>query len=73
MQGLQYTTQIVDHWKEHQPQKFAELKAAGTLNREAQRVSRQAAERVADLMEAGAQKHEAEEHVRDLLRPAPEA
>lgn len=36
---------------------------AGTLNREVQRASKEAARQVAALMESGLQKHEAEEFV----------
>jgi uncharacterized protein YoaH (UPF0181 family) len=59
MLGLQYTRMALDHWRKWLP----EMTKDGTLNEEAQKASKQAAEQVANLMANGLQKHEAEEFV----------
>lgn len=63
MLGLQYTKMALDHWRKWLPQMTKELRAEGTLNEEAQKASKLAAEQVANLMKKGLQKHEAEEFV----------
>ena len=76
MLGLQYTGMALHHWEKWLPKMTAEMRAAGTLNHEAQKASKAAARQVADLMMAGLQKHEAEEMVLPdliLLKPEPEA
>lgn len=74
MLGLQYAGTVIDHWKEHFPTKYRRLKAAGTVDAEAQKISRDAAQQVADLMEQGFSKHQAEEFVLpDLVYPKPGA
>ena len=45
------------------PKMYREMQEAGTLNQHAQDASKRAAAQVAELMLAGAQKHEAEEIV----------
>ena len=74
MLGLQYTGMALHHWEKWLPKMTAEMRAAGTLNHEAQTASKQAAKQVAELMMAGMQKHEAEEMVLPdliLLKPEP--
>lgn len=63
MLGLQYTGMALDHWKKWLPKMTKEMRKDGTLNEEAQKASKQAAEQVANLMMHGLQKHEAEEFV----------
>jgi truncated hemoglobin YjbI len=53
----------LDHWKKWLPEMTREMRKDGTLNEEAQKASKQAAEQVANLMANGLQKHEAEEFV----------
>ena len=73
MLGLQYTRMALDHWREHLPNRYRQLKESGTLDREAQLASREAAEQVAKLMDAGMQQREAEEMVLpDLILLPPE-
>ena len=75
MLGLQYTGMALHHWEKWLPKMTAEMRAAGTLNHEAQMASKRAAKQVAELMTAGMQKHEAEEMVLPdliLLKPEPE-
>lgn len=76
MLGLQYTRMALDHWEQWLPKMTQELRDVGQLNYEAQMASKRAAERVAQLMMQGFQKHEAEEIVLPeliLLPPEPEA
>lgn len=76
MLGLQYTRMALDHWEQWLPQMTQELRDLGMLNYEAQMASKMAAERVAQLMMQGFQKHEAEEIVLPetiLLPPEPQA
>lgn len=74
MLGLQYTGLALRHWAQWLPKMAEEMRAAGTLNHEAQKASKAAARQVADLMMAGMQKHEAEEMVLpDLILLKPEA
>lgn len=63
MLGLQYTGLALRHWRQWRPKMYRELQKAGTLNAAAQTASKEAAKQVASLMEAGYQKHEAEEVV----------
>lgn len=63
MLGLQYTRMALDHWEQWLPEMTQELRDLGMLNYEAQMASKRAAERVAQLMMQGLQKHEAEEIV----------
>ena len=63
MLGLQYTGKALDHWKKWLPRMYKEMQKDGTLNQEAQNASKEAARQVAELVKAGAQKHEAEEIV----------
>ena len=63
MLGLQYTKMALDHWKEWRPKMVKEMRKNGTLNEEAQKASKRAADQVASLMAKGYQKHEAEEMV----------
>jgi len=49
-----------------------EMRAEGTLNKHVQDASKRAAEQVASLMEAGLQKHEAEEFVLPDILGRPE-
>ncbi|WP_020423940.1 hypothetical protein [Cupriavidus sp. WS] len=63
MLGLQYTGLALRHWKEWRPKMYKEMQKDGTLNEAAQTASKEAAAQVASLMEAGYQKHEAEEVV----------
>ena len=73
MLGDQYTTMALNHWKKWLPQRYKELKAAGTLNKRVQQASREAASQVASLMRKGLQQHEAEEMVLpDLIMLPPE-
>ena len=73
MLGLQYTEKALKHWEEWRPKMVREMRRKGTLNQEVQKASREAAQQVADLMEAGLQKFEAEEMVlRDLIYLTPE-
>lgn len=73
MLGLQYSRKAQDHWEKWLPKKVASLRAAGTLEREVQAASKEAARRVAALVAAGAQVHEAEEIVLpDLILLPPE-
>jgi hypothetical protein len=74
MLGLQYTGMALRHWKEWCPTLYRELKAAGTLNKAAQDASKNAVRQVAELMQAGARKDEAEEIVLpDSILLPPEA
>ncbi len=63
MLGLQYTSMALNHWKKWRPKMVKEMRAAGTLNHHVQAASKLAAEQVANLMQSGLQKHEAEEFV----------
>ena len=63
MLGLQYTGMALEHWKKWRPKAYRQMQEDGTLNETAQTASKQAARQVAELMEAGYQKHEAEEVV----------
>jgi hypothetical protein len=63
MLGLQYTTMALNHWKQWRPNMVKELRAEGSLNEEVQKASRLASEQIANLMQKGFQKHEAEEMV----------
>lgn len=75
MLGLQYVGMALNHWEKWLPKMTEELRQEGTLNHAAQRASKQAANQVASLMQAGMQKHEAEEMVLPdliLLKPEPE-
>ena len=63
MLGLQYTGLALKHWKEWRPKAYRQMQEDGTLNEAAQAASKEAARQVAELMEAGYQKHEAEEVV----------
>lgn len=75
MLGLQYTGLAIRHWSEWLPKMTQELREAGQLNHEAQMASKRAAAQVANLMQTGMQKHEAEEMVLPgtiLFPPEPE-
>ena len=75
MLGLQYSRMALDHWSQWRPKAVAEMRKAGTLDREVQTASKEAARQVAALMAAGAQIHEAEEMVLPqviLLPPEPD-
>ena len=73
MLGLQYTGMALKHWEEWLPKMVKEMRADGTLNKAVQDASKEAARQVAELMRAGAQKHEAEEIVlRELILLPPE-
>jgi hypothetical protein len=75
MLGLQYSRMALDHWNQWRPKAVAEMRKAGTLDREVQAASKEAARQVAALMAAGAQIHEAEEMVLPqviLLPPEPD-
>ncbi len=73
MLGDQYTSLALSHWKKWCPQRYKELKEAGTLNKRAQQASREAASQVGNLMLSGLQQHEAEEMVLpDLITLPPE-
>ncbi|MEX3985314.1 hypothetical protein AB4Y45_40925 [Paraburkholderia sp. EG287A] len=63
MLGLQYVRLALDHWKKWRPKEYRQMQQDGTLNEEAQKASKEAAKQVADLMQTGYQKHEAEEVV----------
>ena len=63
MLGLQYVGTALAHWKKWRPKEYKQMQRDGTLNEEAQKASKEAAKQVAALMEAGYQKHEAEEVV----------
>ena len=63
MLGLQYTGMALKHRKKWRPKMYREMQEAGTLNKRVQDASKEAARQVAALMEARAQKHEAEEIV----------
>lgn len=63
MLGLQYTGRVLNYWRDHRPIKYREAKKEGTLDLEAQRVSRLAAEQVAELMDQGFSREQAEEYV----------
>ncbi|QDX22481.1 hypothetical protein FP568_15275 [Pandoraea pnomenusa] len=63
MLGLQYVGLALKHWKEWRPKAYRQMQKDGTLNELAQTASKEAAKQVASLMEAGYQKHEAEEVV----------
>ena len=74
MMGLQYSERALNHWREWRPRAFQAMLKAGTLNREVQQASKEAARQVASLMESGLQLHEAEEIVLpDLILLPPEA
>ena len=60
---LEYTSMALNRWKKWRPKMYREMKKAGTLNQQAEDASKRAAWQVAQLMAAGAQKHEAEEFV----------
>ena len=72
MLGLRYTTTILKHWKEWRPKMYREMQQEGTLNKYVQDASKRAADQVAALMQAGLQKHEAEEHVLPEILLPPE-
>ena len=73
MLGLQYVGMALDHWSRWRPKATAAIRAAGTLDSEAQKASKAAARQVAALMANGYQKHEAEEVVLpDLILLPPE-
>lgn len=75
MLGLQYTGMALRHWSQWLPKMTQELREQGQLNHEAQKASKEAARQVADLMQQGMQKHEAEEMVLPatiLFKPEPE-
>lgn len=73
MLGTQYVRRALDHWKRWRTAMYLEMQQNGTLDAEAQRASREAANQVATLMESGMQRHEAEEMVLpDLITLAPE-
>ena len=61
--GMQYKGLALKHWKEWRPKAYRQMQEDGTLNEAAQTASWEAARQVAELMEAGYQKHEAEEVV----------
>ena len=63
MLGLQYTRMALNHWEQWLPKMVQDLRGLDQLNYEAQMASKKAAQRVAELMMAGFQKHEAEEIV----------
>ncbi|WP_069265189.1 hypothetical protein [Paraburkholderia nodosa] len=63
MLGLQYVGMALNHWQKWRPKEYWQMQKDGTLNEEAQTASKRAAREVASLMEAGYQKHEAEEVV----------
>jgi hypothetical protein len=63
MLGLQYVGMALNHWKKWRPKEYRQMQKDGTLNEEAQKASKEAARQVGSLMEAGYQKHEAEEVV----------
>ncbi len=63
MLGLQYTTRFMEHWKNHRPKNYRQMRKDGTLNEFIQTHSKEAAEQVANLMQHGFQQHEAEEMV----------
>ena len=76
MTEQQMTQRARDHWAQWLPEKTAELKAAGRFSEETQAAGKLAAARVAQLLAAGYQEHEAAEvalaeHV--LLAPEPGA
>lgn len=73
MLGLQYTKKALDHWTDWRPKMVAELRKEGMLDHRVQQASKEAAQRVARLMESGLQQHEAEEFVLpDLILLPPE-
>jgi len=73
MLGLQYTGMALEHWKKWRPKQYRLMQQEGTLNETAQSASKEAARQVAALMEAGLQKHEAEEMVlRETILLPPE-
>lgn len=73
MLGLQYTEMALNHWKEWRPKACREMEKEGTLLAAAQNASAEAARQIAELMKAGAQKHEAEEMVlRETILLPPE-
>ena len=73
MLGLQYSDRVKTHWKNHFPKKYQRLKKEGMLDVEAQKVSRQASEQVANLVQKGMKDFEAEEMVLpDLVYPRPD-
>ncbi len=73
MLGMQYTRKALDHWKQWCPEMYRELQKSGQLNRRAQLASREAAEKVGQLVRQGLSKHEAEEFVLpELINLPPE-
>ena len=71
--GMQYKGLALKHWKEWRPKAYRQMQEDGTLNEAAQTASWEAARQVAELMEAGYQKHEAEEVVlREIILLPPE-
>lgn len=64
--------QAIEHWKEHQPTKYAALKQAGTLNAEALKAAEMTLDEQASLMEQGLPAEAAWEMVREKYLFLPE-
>jgi hypothetical protein len=62
----------INHWKEHLPKKYQQLKQAGTLEQEAIKVQEQAKAQVTALFHQGMTIHEAEEQALKELIVLPE-
>lgn len=60
------------HWKEFQPEKYARLMAAGTLNQELEAAAEATQEQMATLLAQGFNQQEAWEQVREQFLFPPE-
>lgn len=69
---LQWIAQARQHWKEHQPQMYARLLAAGTLQAALERAAEQTLEQMQTLQAQGFPHQEAWEQVRELYLFPPE-
>lgn len=67
-----WVTMAVNHWKEHQPKRYAELRRSGRLQAEALAAARMTADEMRRLQDSGASHEEAWEATRELHLFPPE-